>query len=426
MAKHFQQCSLMSILKNNSHSIEQKDPFIVNIGSTSTFHSLINKICPNGVAYKKLGDVCCFINGRAYKQTELLTSGKYKVLRVGNFYTNDKWYYSNLELDDDKYCNNGDLLFTWAATLGAHIWNDSKTIFHYHIWKLDYDKKLLLKKYLYYFLNNDVKYIQNSLTQSTMPHVSMESMEQRRIPVPPLPVQKEIVRILDMFSELTTELTTELAKRKQQYQYYRDSLLQKRTNSCVYTLGDIASFSYGFTDKAKDNGDARFIRITDITDTGCLMKDNSKFINISKENKKYIVKKGDLLMARTGATYAKTLYYPIDAPAIYASFLIKITPNNEVLLNRYYWHFAQSTSYWYQANNMVSKGGQPQFNSNVLRRIKIPVPPLAEQERIVAILDRFDALCNELTSGLPAEIEARKKQYEYYRDKLLTFKELSA
>ena len=79
--------------------------------------------------------------------------------------------------------------------------------------------------------------------------------------------------------------------------------------------------------------------------------------------------------------------------------------------------------YWKQANNLVSKGGQPQFNSNVLCKVKIPVPPLSEQQRIVDILDRFDALCNDLTSGLPAEIAARRKQYKYYRDKLLTFKE---
>lgn len=128
-------------------------------------------------------------------------------------------------------------------------------------------------------------------------------------------------------------------------------------------------------------------------------------------------------MARTGATYGKTLYIPNNEPAIYASFLIKISLNNSKVINRFYWHFAQSTMYWQQADNLASKGGQPQFNSNVLCKVLLPLPPIEEQERIVAILDRFDALCNDLTSGIPAEIEARKKQYEYYRDKLLTFKE---
>ena len=119
----------------------------------SRLEELIAELCPRGVEYKNLGEVVTFLNGRAYKQPELLSEGKYKVLRVGNFYTNDKWYYSNLELEDDKYCDKGDLLFSWAASLGAHIWNEEKTIFHYHIWKLTFDEGILSKKYLYHFLN---------------------------------------------------------------------------------------------------------------------------------------------------------------------------------------------------------------------------------------------------------------------------------
>jgi type I restriction enzyme S subunit len=91
------------------------------------------------------------------------------------------------------------------------------------------------------------------------------------------------------------------------------------------------------------------------------------------------------------------------------------------ILPNYYWHFAQSTFYWQQAHSLVSMGGQPQFNANVLKDIRLPIPPLEEQTRIVAILDQFDALVNDLSSGLPAEIKARRQQYEYYRDKLLSF-----
>ena len=173
----------------------------------SKLEDLINELCPNGVEYKKFKDVIRFINGRAYKQEELLSSGKYKVLRVGNFFTSDSWYYSDLELDDEKYCNKGDLLYAWAASLGPKIWTEDKTIFHYHIWKLEFDEKILSKKYLYHFLRKDVDNIYSSLTHSTMPHVSMASMNEREIPVPPLPIQEEIVRILDNFTELTAELT---------------------------------------------------------------------------------------------------------------------------------------------------------------------------------------------------------------------------
>jgi type I restriction enzyme S subunit len=188
-------------------------------------------------------------------------------------------------------------------------------------------------------------------------------------------------------------------------------------------LNDIACFSYGYTDTAKEHGDTRFIRITDIDDNGHLKPYDAKYINLSSDSKRYLLKKGDLVMARTGATYGKTLYVTTDDPAVYASFLIKIAPDREFLLNRYYWHFAQSSLYWMQANKLVTTGGQPQFNSNALKQIIIGIPSIERQREIIRILDRFDAICNDLSEGLPAEIDARQKQYEYYRDKLLTFKE---
>ena len=189
------------------------------------------------------------------------------------------------------------------------------------------------------------------------------------------------------------------------------------------SLGEIAEFTYGFTDKAKALGEARFIRITDIDEYGHLNTTGAKYINLSSESSKYLLQEGDILTARTGATYGKTLYIPDNEPAVYASFLIKITPNPKILTNRYYWHFAQSGLYWDQANKLVSTGGQPQFNANALKQVVITIPSLERQEQIVELLDRFDGICNDLTSGLPAEIEARQKQYEYYRNKLLTFKE---
>ena len=192
----------------------------------------------------------------------------------------------------------------------------------------------------------------------------------------------------------------------------------------IVALGEIAEFTYGFTDKAKETGDVRFIRITDIDENGHLNMSDAKYVSLSPESKKYLLHKGDLLMARTGATYGKTLYVPNEDPSVYASFLIKITPNPGILMNRYYWHFAQSELYWDQANKLVSTGGQPQFNSNAVKQIKIMVPPLEQQKCIIEFLDRFDGICNELSSDLPAEIEARQQQYEYYRDKLLNFKEI--
>ena len=147
-------------------------------------------------------------------------------------------------------------------------------------------------------------------------------------------------------------------------------------------------------------------------------------LNISDDNKKYLLNKGDLVVARTGASFGKTLYFNDDYPGIYASFLIKIDLNNNVILNRYYWHYSKSSLYWNQANNLVSRAGKPQFNSNAIKKIEINLPSLEEQQKIVSILDKFELLINDISEGLPAEIEARRKQYEYYSDKLLSFEEM--
>ncbi len=148
---------------------------------------------PDTWEWVRMQNVMEFINGRAYKKDELLEKGKYKVLRVGNLFTNDSWYYSNLELDEDKYCYNGDLLYAWSASFGPHIWEGEKTIFHYHIWNVKYNQCVLYREYLYYFFLIDKMKIKGSTTGSTMVHVSMENMKPRLIPLPPLAEQKRIV-----------------------------------------------------------------------------------------------------------------------------------------------------------------------------------------------------------------------------------------
>lgn len=177
----------------------------------------------------KMGDVLTFLNGRAYKQSELLRKGKYPVLRVGNFYTNDSWYYSDLELPEDKYCNKGDLLYSWAATLGPQIWDGGKCIFHYHIWKVLFDSDSIDREYLYYYLQYDLELISRSTTKSTMVHVSMESMKKRLIPLPPIQEQKRIASLIGKFDALCNDLTSglpaEIGARQKQYEYYRDKLL---------------------------------------------------------------------------------------------------------------------------------------------------------------------------------------------------------
>lgn len=152
----------------------------------------------NGWQKKKLHDVCELVNGRAYSKPELLTKGKYRVLRVGNFFTNEHWYYSDLELEEKKYCDAGDLLYAWSASFGPHIWTGEKVIFHYHIWKVVADPAQVDEKLLFYFFLWDTgKIKEDQGTGTTMIHVSKGSMEDRDILLPPLPEQQRIVGILD-------------------------------------------------------------------------------------------------------------------------------------------------------------------------------------------------------------------------------------
>ena len=152
---------------------------------------------PESWEWCRMQDVIQFINGRAYKKEELLNNGKYKVLRVGNFFTNDSWYYSDLELPEEKYCNKGDLLYAWSASFGPKIWEGEKTIFHYHIWNVKYSKSLLYREYLFYFFMADKNTIKSSTTGSTMIHISMENMKPRLIPLPPLAEQHRIVERIE-------------------------------------------------------------------------------------------------------------------------------------------------------------------------------------------------------------------------------------
>ena len=157
-----------------------------------------------------MGDIATFINGRAYSQPELLTDGKYKVLRVGNFYTNDSWYYSDLELGEKYYANYGDLLYTWSATFGPHIWLGDKVIYHYHIWKIDLSDQLE-KHFAVQLLEQDKDNILSSKNGSTMVHITKEGMEQKEVIVPSDTAEQEAIGAF--FSKLDELITLHQRKR---------------------------------------------------------------------------------------------------------------------------------------------------------------------------------------------------------------------
>ncbi|EEY5396755.1 restriction endonuclease subunit S [Escherichia coli] len=314
---------------------------------------------------------------------------------------------------------------------------EGKYALHQRAYRIRITTNAVDTKFLYYFMSSSFKqYILTKSVGATAISIRKPMLEGFKVPIPSpdnpeksLAIQSEIVRILDKFTAITAELTAELTMRKKQYNYYRDQLLSFKEGEVEWkTLGEIGNFTYGYAAKAMDSGDARFVRITDINKDGKLSKENPMYVELNEENEKYTLEKNDLLMARTGATFGKTMIFEEDYPAVYAGFLIKLNLNETIINAKYYWHFAQSDFFWEQANKLVSGGGQPQFNANALKQVRVPIPypshpqkSLDEQGRIVDILDKFDAIAASITEGLPREIELRQKQYEYYRDLLFSF-----
>lgn len=179
---------LSSIIEKQKEQLKELDNL-----AQSLFHTMFGDPITNekGWEVKKLEEVSTLLNGRAYKQHELLNEGKYKVLRVGNFFTNDNYYYSDIELDDSKYCNDGDLLFAWSASFGAFIWSGGKVIYHYHIWKVLFNTTILNIEYYKFLLNAMTTYFMKDVHGIGMVHLTKKGMEQYILPLPPLSLQQE-------------------------------------------------------------------------------------------------------------------------------------------------------------------------------------------------------------------------------------------
>ena len=202
-----------AVTKGLDPNVEMKDSGVEWIGEV-----------PNNWDIAKLKYFVHLINGRAYSQTELLPEGKYKVLRVGNFFTNDSWYYSNLELKEEKYCNFGDLLYAWSASFGPYIWDKDKTIYHYHIWKVLFAERMD-KKYVYYMLKAITNFKLGDIHGSTMVHITMESMNNSFIPIIPLAEQITIATYLD---KKCASIDSSISKAQHQVellQEYKQSLI---------------------------------------------------------------------------------------------------------------------------------------------------------------------------------------------------------
>lgn len=177
---------------------------------------------------KTLKEICKVINGRAYSKDEMLKQGKYRLLRVGNFFTNDSWYYSDLELEDDKYCDNGDLLYAWSASFGPRIWDGEKVIYHYHIWKMVCSTEID-KFFLCYWLDSDElkKQTMTNLHGATMAHITKGIIEAARVGFPSLSEQQSIVAALDSLKSKIDRLQENYTKISQECDALKQAILRQ-------------------------------------------------------------------------------------------------------------------------------------------------------------------------------------------------------
>ncbi|RXQ97415.1 restriction endonuclease subunit M/S [Ancylomarina salipaludis] len=249
------------------------------------------------------------------------------------------------------------------------------------------DKNVIHEEYLYLVSSKIASIVEANAEGIGVKGVTRKFLEKIQIPLPPLNIQEEIIEEIQSYQKI-------IDGARQIVDNYKPTINIDPEWEMV-KLGDICKPEYGYTDTAKDSGDARFIRITDISSTGELIEVNPKFISLSADSEKYVLYKNDVLVARTGATFGKSMIFQeCGTPSVFASFLIRL--RFEKLINpKYYWVFAQSQYYWDQANRLVTGGGQPQFNGNAIKQIIIPVPPAEIQEKIISQVVEELALVNQ-------------------------------
>lgn len=368
---------------------------------------MIKELCPDGVEWKALGEVCEVTKGKQLNKTLLTTDGKYPAYNGGKTYSGRT----------DSYNVEANTVIVSQGGASAGFVNFVETCFwaNAHCYYLLPDIAILSNRYLYHFIKMKQNYLMDFQHGAGIPALKSDKLTKLKIPLPPIEIQQEIVEILDKFTdyvtELTSELTSELTFRQQQYSFYRDRLLSFEDQ--VYqvewkTLGEVFDIVAG-GDVPKDNFSERQTDryLIPILSNGIEEKSLYGWTNIPK------VDKPSLTVSARGTigwtSYREKPFYPIVR-------LLVLTPKIELNL-RYAYHFMKSIEDKYD----VPQSGIPQLTKPMIKDKSIPLPSLATQARIVQVLDNFDTVCNDLNIGLPKEIELRQKQYEFFRDKLLTF-----
>lgn len=369
----------------------------------SKIEELIEKLCPDGVKYKNIEELCEISRGKVMSK-EFIKSN------VGEYPVYSSQTENNGELGKiSTYDFDGEYL-TWTtdgANAGSVFYRKGKFSVTNVCGLLDIKSRIMIPKFLYYTLSIEApKYVNAGMGN---PKLMSNVMAKIRVAVPPLEVQCEIVHILDDFTLLSAELSAELSARQRQYEYYRNKLLNVRGE--IRELGSIAEFGTG----SKPNN------IIENFDS-----DLYEYINAGTTNSGYVKNTNRRSNAVTTPSRGQggigfVGYQENDfwlGPLCYA-----IYPKDESVLNSKYLYY-ELMSKKEEILKRKNTGGVPSLNGCDLKTIPINVPNIEVQNKIVNILDKFYEICNDLKEGLPAEIEKRKKQYEYYRDKLLSFKEV--
>ena len=388
----------------------------------SRLDELIQELCPDSVEYKTLGEIAVDIYRGAGITRDQVTAEGTPCVRYGEIYTTyGVWFDKCVSHTDEskllskKYFEHGDILF---AITGESVDDIAKCcVYIGHEKCLAGGDIVVLKhnqnpKYLSYALATTDARQQKSKgkVKSKVVHSSVPAIREIKVPVPPIEVQCEIVRILDNFTNLTAELTAELTARKKQYDFYRDRLLERKTTKVNFcTVENICEISRGKViskDFIKENYGEYPVYSSQTENNGVL-----GWISTFDYD-------GEYLTWTTDGANAGTVFYRKGRFNI-TNVCGLLKPKNSEINIRYLYFALKLVAKKYVVQGM----GNPKLMSNVMGKIKIPVPPLDVQNRIADVLDNFEKICSDLNIGLPAEIEARQKQYEYYRDKLLTFAE---
>jgi type I restriction enzyme, S subunit len=382
---------------------------------------LIKQYCPSGVSFCFLKNECNVTIGEFVHKDKQSDNGKYPVYNGGIGPTG---YY-------DQFNNTGAKIIISARGANAGFINRIESEYWagnscYSLAVIDNHKVNF--NFIYFYLKANQSKFMEQQQKGGIPAVSKKQVEEFIIPIPPLPIQEEIVNILDKFTQLEAELEAELEARLLQYDYYRNQLLAFDTKViALKTLEEVCIKTNNI--RWKDNTGKEYKYI----DLSAVNRENNKIEElqvITSENApsraQQIVIENDIIFGTTRPTLKRYAVIPEDLEGqICSTGFCVLRPNIDFILPRFLFYILKSNSFFNYVDNNQEGAGYPSISNSKVKSFTFPIPPLKEQESIVTILDKFDALVNDIKVGLPAEIQARNQQYEYYRKKLLTFKNVN-